>query len=631
MGCNTCWAWCPTKWDSWHWADEEAQCKVHGTSVRHDHMCTAHAMLKPSTFAARVPSTEEQLEQWYDEHFIEFETTDETHVEGTLFKHQIETVERFKDEVEGNLFHEAGCGKSATLLNIVAHKYRKGECDALIVVAPNDVHRQWTVEQIPQWLPQDIEREVQCFGGRGGAKQLLKFYKPEALQIVCVNIDTFSTPIKWKPLVQWHNERKCIIALDEATTIKNVKAKRTERMLYAFNDVMRNGKRILASRPKSVARYVLTGTPVTNGPMDLWSMMEFVHPNFFGRNWYSFQNHFGMFTTIHVTDTQGNRRRVSVKLNEDTWHEIKAITSYSEAYSKYEVSEDTFNWIHRQEKYEGPYKNADELKKLIAPVSSFKRLVDCTDMPKQLYDKRLLTMSDEQAACYVSMENELLAIYRDKLATAANKVTAAIRLQQISSGFLSTKATELGPDLELLPNDITWIGKSNPKLDCLYEDVDSSELPVIVLTRFVAEADRIFNELKAKGYRVCLMTGWKKVGTIDEFKEGKYDVMVANTRVVSKGFNLQNSHTILFYSNTFSLEDRLQAEGRIFRLGQRQPCKYIDYVYLDTIDMKVVAALHQKRGLLEYIRNTDLTDMLTKQDEVFQIEYSGYDFTGGAK
>jgi SNF2 family DNA or RNA helicase len=304
------------------------------------------------------------------------------------------------------------------------------------------------------------------------------------------------------------------------------------------------------------------------------------------------------------------------------WQDIHDnIFDYAEAVEKYNVTQDTFNCIHQQEHYEGPYKHADELKQLIAPVSSFRLLTDCVDMPKQNYIRKIVDMSDEQAAAYYSMEEELLAEYKEKIATAANKVTVIIRLQQISSGFISSKAQQLDEEtLDLLPNEITWFDKV-PKLDALYSDVAESAKPVIIFTRFTAEAARIYDQM-SKDYRTCLMTGWRKVGSIEQFQEGKYDVMVANTRVVNRGFNLQNSSKIMFYSNTFSLEDRLQAEGRIFRIGQKKPCTYIDYVSLDTVDMKIVAALRQKRGLLDYVRGVDVKSFLTEQDEVFQIEYT---------
>jgi SNF2 family DNA or RNA helicase len=543
-------------------------------------------------------------------------------VEMEYYPHQREAIARFKDSTEVALFMEMGIGKTATMLAIIEAQFRRKELDALLVIAPNDVHRQWAIEQIPLWLR--IPYEVQCLFGRGGAKEAYPFDEnPDVLQIVCVNIDTFSTPSKWMDIVGWATSRRTFIVLDEATVIKNVNAKRTQRILYEFNSIIRRGKQILSSVRLTAGRAILTGTPVTNGPMDLWAMMEFVRPNFFGRNWYSFQAHFGMFTRMDI-----NGRAINVPLNEDTWAAIKEITSYSEAFAIFGCSEDTFNTVHSQEKYEGPYKHADELKKLIMPVAYFKQFKECVDMPAQIYNQRLLKMSPEQQACYDSMCAELLAEYNGHQATALNKMTAIIRLQQISSGFIydrdyDAELNDIDDDTDRIarlyglieesdvtPDDkIQWIGTSNPKLDALYRDIDESVKPVIVITRFSAEAARIFGDLSAR-LNCCLMTGWKRVGTIEEFKDGKYQVMVANGNVLKFGFNLQNSHNMMFYSNTFSLETRLQTEGRIFRLGQTEPCLYTDYLNGDSVDEKIVSALKLKRNLLDYIRSVDMEEIV---------------------
>jgi SNF2 family DNA or RNA helicase len=538
------------------------------------------------------------------------------------YPHQKEAIERFKHGSEVALFFEMGCGKSATILAIVAAQFRSKKLDALLIIAPNDVHRQWAIEQVPEWL--DVPYEVQCLYGRGGAREAYPFdERTDTLQVVCINIDTFSTPSKWMDVVGWANSRRTFIVLDEATVIKNVGAKRTQRVLYEFNEVTRRKQQIISSKVKSVGRAILTGTPVTNGPMDLWAMCEFIRPNYFGRNWYSFQSHFGMFTRMDI-----NGRAINIPLNEDTWSAIKGITNYGEAYAIFGCSEDTFNTIHAQNAYEGPYKHADELKQLIMPVAMFKQLKECADLPAQIYNQRLLKMSDAQQACYDSMCAELLAEYAGHKATALNKMTAIIRLQQISSGFIYDRDYDpelddddaeediisrlygLSDEYDISPDDrVQWIGSSNPKLDALYRDIDESAKPVIVITRFSAEAARIFGDLSAR-MKCCLMTGWKRVGSVEEFKANKYHVMVANSSVVQHGFNLQNSHNIMFYSNTFSLETRLQTEGRIFRLGQTESCLYTDYLNENSVDEKIVSALKLKRNLLDYIRAADIQEIV---------------------
>lgn len=103
-------------------------------------------------------------------------------------------------------------------------------------------------------------------------------------------------------------------------------------------------------------------------------------------------------------------------------------------------------------------------------------------------------------------------------------------------------------------------------------------------------------------YSTMLYTGWKKTGTIDDFKDGKYDVLVANIACIAYGFNLQRSHTIMYYSNTFSMEHREQSQARIFRSGQKHPCVYVDYVFDKTIDTKILKALKNKKNMLDYFR-----------------------------
>ena len=476
------------------------------------------------------------------------------------------------------------------------------------------------VEQIPKWLPRDIEREVQCFGGRGGAKETHPFYYPDYFHILVVNIDTFSTPKKWEQIAEWVKATKCMVILDEATSIKNIKSKRTERLLYEFNDVVRKRKQVVSSVPKTVARAILTGTPVTNGVLDLWSLFEFLRPSYFNRNYYSFRNHYAMLANI--TTAYGTTQ---ILITPELWEGIKACEDYAKANAIFGVSLDTYNIIQLQDTFKGAYKHEEELKELIAPVSSFRSIEDCVDMPPQIYNKRQVTMSSEQSKAYNNMQQELLAMYGGATTTAANKLSALIRLSQISSGFIVQGQLALSEDGEVLdeydvmPGESVWLGSSVPKLEALYRDLDETSHPCIIITRFTCEADRIYTELASK-YSCLLYTGWKKTGTIEEFKEGKYEILVANIRCISRGFNLQNACQMFFYSNTFSLEDRLQTEGRIFRIGQQSSCIYTDYINEDTIDLKVVGALRQKRALLDYIRGTSLMAFVQEEDEVSMME-----------
>ena len=547
------------------------------------------------------------------------------------FGHQLDAINRFKDKDEIALFFEMGCGKSFTTLQIAQEKFKKGEIKGLLIVAPNDVHKQWYTELVNgvdkdhdgvMWQELQIDFEAQCVGGRGGQKDLYPFEREDTFKFVSVNVDTFSQPHKWESVVEWANSDNYMLAIDEATVIKNPTSKRAQRLLYEFNNVMKRGKTIVASQKKHPVRAVLTGTPVTNGPMDLWSIMEFVKPNYFNRNYYSFRAYYGMFTKLTVQTSYGSSRDVDVLLTEKTWEGIKHCKNYEEAYVTYGCSEDTYMTVAHQANFVGPYKHADELKRQLEPVAVFRKLTDCVDMPAVNYIERELPMSPAQEAVYESMKKDLLAQYNGYNATASNKLVVNLRLQQISSGFIIGQKALENIDFEqfldadpasfdaqdLNPTEVVWLGDSTPKLDALMRDVAECDKPLLILTRYSAEAAKIYDLCKDQ-YNTCLITGWKTIGSIDEFKEGKYDIMVANSTKVSRGFNLQVAHTTLFYSNTFSMETRQQAEFRTFRMGQKHPCLYIDYTCSE-VDKTITKALKMKKGLLEYIRDKDIEEVI---------------------
>ena len=544
-----------------------------------------------------------------------------------LFEHQKLARNKFKDLDEIALFFEMGCGKSVTSLSIMIDKYKEGKIDSLLIVAPNDVHKQWFDDLCNEdaLLSKILEQEhVPCtgqiIGGRGGQKQFYDFEDDGKLHIVCVNIDTFSQPHKWEVIVDWVNKNKTAIIIDEATSIKNPNSKRSQRMLYEFNDVVKKRNTVLFSgkKPNTSVRCVLTGTPVSNGPMDLWSIMEFIKPNYFGRNYYSFMNYYGMHTKLKLDTGQ----QISVLLTEKTWLGIKGCRDYSEAFNTFGCSEDTYMTVMHQDHYIGPYKHADELKQLLEPVAVFAKLTDCVDMPPVHYITKEVPLSDAQKACYNDMKHDLLATYDDNVATAKNKLVVTLRLQQIASGFIMGHKeidpedldlpcwsdVETADEYDVTPDEVIWLGDTNPKLEQLKRDVAELDKPLLILTRFSAEAAKIYDLLK-DDYSCMLFTGWKTTGSIEKFKAGEFQIMVANTTKIARGFNLQVAHTTIYYSNTFSMELRQQSEFRTFRMGQKYPCTYIDYVSCE-VDKTIADALRLKKGLLEYIRDKNIEEVI---------------------
>lgn len=532
-----------------------------------------------------------------------------------LFEHQKLARKKFEELNEIALFFEMGCGKTLTSTVIMCDKYNKGLIDALLVVAPNDVHKQWYDDLCNEdsvlyaaVKEAGVETDIQIFGGRGGQKAIRDF-KEGCLNILCVNIDTFSTPHKWECIVNWANEHKTAIIVDEATVIKSPSSKRSQRLLYEFNNVQRRGKVIIKNEKINPVRAVLTGTPVTNGPMDLWAIMEFIKPGFFGRNYYSFMSYYGMHTKLSLQD-----RVINVLLTEKTWQGIKSCEDYSTAFNLFGCSLDTYLTVKSQDKFSGPFKHAEELRAMLEPNAVFAKLVDCVDMPNTNYILKKIPLSEAQAACYNDMRTQLLAEYDGHLSTAKNKLVVNLRLQQISSGFIvgqqydNLDKIELTDDYDVLPNEVVWLDDVNPKLNQMLRDIDELDKPILIITRFSAEAAKIYDLLKDR-YETCLITGWKTIGSIAKFKSGEFQIMVANIAKIARGHNLQCAHTTIFYSNTFSMELRQQSEFRTFRIGQNFPCTYIDYSACK-VDDTVLESLKLKKNLLEFIRNKDLKEVI---------------------
>lgn len=566
---------------------------------------------KPETVTQPAKPVQEVKEKRHYNRTLEI--VDARVIETELFKHQKLARRRYYDENAIALFFEPGCGKSLTAIRIAEDKFRRGMCDVVLIIAPNKIDTQWAREEIPKWS--EVRHSV--WNNKKSKKQIP--YNEGCLNYLCINVDQFSTQNAYLRVVEYCNQHDTIIILDEATVIKNPKALRTQRILYEFNDIVRRGRTLISSTPKTVARMILTGTPITNGPFDVWAMFEFLQPGFFGMNWYAFQNKYGMFHTIDV-----NGRNIRILINEDIWKAVKACNSYEYAMNTFGISMSTYDYIKEQDHYEGPFRNVEFLRQNMCKLAMFVRLTDVVDMPTQTFVRRLVDMSPEQARVYYEMERYLITTYKDKEVSATTKLTSYIRLQQIADGFVvSQEYLEShidGEDDDPPENVVTWIDKP-AKLERIKVDLTEINGPVVIVCKFSAEAAKLYEELTKEGYKCGLMTGWKTIGGDTAFKNGDVQIMIANIRVIRMGFNWQHCTHMLFYSNTFSLEDRDQVTRRIWRIGQTNPCIYIDYVATDTIDMKVFAALKQKKSIADYVKNNSIEQMLTEQDDVFKEEF----------
>ena len=224
-----------------------------------------------------------------------------------------------------------------------------------LVIAPKGVYRNWSEKEIPQHMPDRIDKDLVVWQTKIKDKDRSVLTKPTKLIVFCMNVEAFSS-VRGKKMGEWLAKQfgsNGLIAIDESTTIKNYKAKRTKS---------------LVSISKSFKyRRILTGSPVTNSPLDLFSQCQFLGDNILGfDSYYPFQARYAVL----------NRKNMG------------AIS---------------FNQVVG-------YKNIDELTQKLNSFSHRVLKEECLDLPEKIYTSRYVSMTSEQLRMYEEIRKKALLI-----------------------------------------------------------------------------------------------------------------------------------------------------------------------------------------------------------------------------
>lgn len=472
------------------------------------------------------------------------------------FQHQLTELEAHWNDEARAIFWEQGTGKSKLIIDTAARMFHAGMIDALFVVAPNGVHENWTEKELPAHYPGPFyaatyrtskkntkahEREMErVLGYRDG------------LTVLTMSYDALLTDHGKRTAKRWLTKRRCLYVLDESTRIKSPGAKRT--------------KTILASAKYAPFRRILTGTPVANGPFDVWAPMKFLDPAIWdGRGWRrfgAFKGYFGIFRKGY----NGNTKR-----------EFKQLVGY---------------------------RYLDKLVQILDPHSSRVTKDEVLDLPPKLYTTLSFDLSPQEQRVYDDMRDE----YRVLLETG-EKVTATLamkrllRLQQIASGYLPLDDSD---EVVPLPNP--------SRLKLLRELVQDVSNSTIIWARFRKDIDQIMDllaDLKLPAVRYDGSTKEEaRLRAVDDFQAGKASFFVANPAAAGEGLTLHAARTVIYYTNSFNLTDRLQSEDRAHRIGQEHPVQYIDLVAAATVDKHIVRALRKKLDIARLITGDQMKEWL---------------------
>ena len=461
------------------------------------------------------------------------------------FAHQKKALEMSWDKEVFAYFMEMGTGKSKVLIDNIAMLYNAGKINGALIVAPKGVYKNWFDQEIPNHMPDYIEKRVGLWRTDPKAKDLQPLFKTGAeLHILIMNVEAFSTKKGMQFAERFLNSHKVLMGIDESTTIKNPAAKRT--------------KNIVSLRPLTKYRRILTGSPVTKSPLDLFTQCYFLDPYLLDQSsYYVFRTRYAVCRKINVSG-----RQVEIVVG---------------------------------------YRNLAELSEKLKPFSYRVLKDDCLDLPKKTYMKRTVELTEEQKKVYKQMKQEAIAFLNGKMVTSATVITQLMRLHQITCGHFKS-------------NDGTVQDLKNNRITQLMDILEEVEGKAVIWAHYRHDIEKIVEAISKKYGENTVVTYFGDTTTDDRQKAIKkiqdpkspVRFIIGTPQTGGYGITLTGASTMIYYSNGYDLEKRMQSEARIDRIGQEKPMTYIDIMAEDTIDDKIVKSLRNKVNIATEIMGEEL-------------------------
>ena len=470
--------------------------------------------------------------------------------------HQLEALRRMENRRTYALFMEQGTGKTWTLLADVERLYLAGKIDAVLVLAPKGVHRNWIDREIPAHMEAEvIARAWRSGGGKKVRAHIDQIMTPREhgavvpLRVMSMNFEAVLTKEGYAFAQSFLRATKAIMILDESTRIKNPAAART--------------KQIMKLRHMATGARIATGTPVTNAPVDIFSQMEFLASGLLGTTSYR------AFVAEYAELLNPNHPLMkNIQQRNPRAAAAQIIAKNADGSPK--------------------WRNLHKLQELLEPHSYRVLKKDCLDLPDKIYKTHPFEIDAAQRKAYELMRDDLRIQIEGGEIAPVNALAALVKLQQITSGFVILPGT----------TELQVVGDGNPRLDALDDLVEDLSGQFIVWARFRQEIVHVAARLRKLGLRVAEYHGGVNTAdreeAVDGFQRGEVDVFVGQPQSGGIGLTLTNAETVIYYSNDFNLETRLQSEDRAHRIGTKKNVVYIDLIAAETIDESIVRALQRK-------------------------------------
>ena len=446
------------------------------------------------------------------------------------YQHQRDALNKGALSKNYAYFMEMGTGKTKVVIDNATYLYQQKEIKEVIVIAPNSVYRNW-VQEISDHSP--ITPYIWCWKVNK-EKELIRAGRSNELIYILMNVEALShkSGQRWLHQRLNLNGKVSMMVIDESTTIKSPTALRTKAICKL--SIMVKYRRIL------------TGSPVTKSPLDLYTQCAFLSKELLGfDSYYTFRARYAVMQQIEL----GGRQILMPKY----------------------------------------YTNLDELEMKLKTFSFRVTKDACLDLPPKVYMYREVQLTLEQKNIYETLRKKARAIIEDDTVSFANKLVEILRLHQICNGFLKTDKGEI------------HIFKNNPKLKELLRILEEVDGKCIIWATYVHNIENIKQTLEDLHGKDSVVSIYGK-DSVDIRKDAvknfqhndRCRFLVGNPSTGGYGLTLTAARNVIYFSNSYNLEVRKQSEDRAHRIGQKNKVNYIDLIVPNSIEMMIISALKRK-------------------------------------
>ena len=469
------------------------------------------------------------------------------------YEHQLREFEEHKDDDARALLWQMRTGKTKPVLDTAAYRWLKGDIDAMLVIAPNGVHDNWVLRELPKHCPvpwaahawHSSDRHGRKAGAHAAGLKEVSELDDTHLAVLALNEESLILPALRGAVKAFLSKRRVMLVVDESHHFGKPGARRTRLA------------RGLARKCR--IKRILSGTAVSNSPLKAFSQYELLKPGALGF---------------------------------DTYAPFKAEFSYQE---------------YRGIMAPTLYRNLNDLRERMATWSSVVLREDCGDLPDLVEGRRYFDMSARQWRAYDELKAGLLHELDDgSEVTPVDAGAKIIKLQQVTSNYVRT---ESGDYATVDPKEDP---RSKALMDELGEVLDDGG-QAVVWCRFREEIARLVGVLRMANTPFVELHGGVPQGqrqkAIDAFQRGDVKVFLGQPRAGGHGIDLSAASTVLWYSHTFDAEERLQASERATAMGGRKVA-LTDIVARGTVDEYILAAVARKGSVAADLAGPGLRDRL---------------------